>query len=211
MRGERSGQPDPFKQTHSGYENHRWTLQRTSPKTLEGLSIRPTSDRLRETVFNILSPQIEGARFADLCAGSGAVGIEALSRGAASVTFVEQSPRAAAVIRENLAQCRITSGFKLINRPVLTALTYLAGEKQTFDIIYLDPPYDSPLYHQVLESIASHGLLATDGVVLVEHRRSLLLLPNYDQLRPYREINQGETRLTFYKSEPVIPFSLDNS
>jgi 16S rRNA (guanine966-N2)-methyltransferase len=180
-------------------------------KTLEGLSIRPTSDRLRETVFNIISPQIEGARFADLCAGSGAVGIEALSRGAGSVTFVEQSPRAAAVIRENLAHCRITTGFKLINRPVMTALAYLAAEKQTFDIIYLDPPYDSPLYDQVLASIASHGLLAADGIVLVEHRRSLLLLPNYDQLRPYREINQGETRLTFYKSEPVIPFSLDNS
>ncbi len=179
-------------------------------KTLEGLSIRPTSDRLRETVFNILAPYVEGARFADLCAGSGAIGIEAFSRGAASVTFVEQSAKAAAVIRENLAHCHITTGFKVINRPVLTALTYLAEEAQRFDLIYLDPPYDSPLYHQVLASIASQGLLNEDGLVLVEHRRSILLHPNYGQLRPYREIRQGETQLTFYNSEPVIPFSLDD-
>lgn len=180
-------------------------------KTLEGLSIRPTSDRLRETVFNILAPVIDGARVADLCAGSGAVGIEALSRGATQVFFVDQSPKAAAIIRENLAHCTIADGFRIINRPVLTALRYFATEKLTFDIIYFDPPYDSPLYDQVLREIASSSLLDEDGIVLVEHRRNSPLQPNYDRLRPYREITHGETRLTFYKLEPVIPFSADES
>lgn len=180
-------------------------------KTLEGLAIRPTSDRLRETIFNILSPVIDGARVADLCAGSGAVGIEALSRGASAVTFVEQSAKAVAVIRENLNHCRITTGFRLINRPVMTALNYFKAESETFDIIYFDPPYDSPLYHQVLTEIGRTGILAASGLLLVEHRRNLALHENYGRIRPFREISQGETRLTFYKPEPVIPFSADES
>lgn len=174
-------------------------------KTLEGLAIRPTSDRLRETVFNILAPRIEGARFADLCAGSGAVGIEALSRGAAHVTFVEQSKKAAAIIQDNLDHCGIVEGYQLIARPVMNALKYFASERLAFDIVYFDPPYESALYNPVLWQIAREGLLAEDGVVLVEHRRSSPLLPNYDRLRPYREIAQGESHLTFYKLEPVIP------
>ncbi len=180
-------------------------------RTLEGLAIRPTSDRLRETVFNILAPVIEGARFADLCAGSGAVGIEALSRGASEAIFVDQSAKAVTIIRDNLAHCRITTGARVINRPVMTALNYFAAERETFDIIYFDPPYDSPLYHQVLTAIASQGLLAAEGLLLVEHRHTLPLHENYGQLRPYREISQGETRLTFYKTEPVVPFSADES
>jgi 16S rRNA (guanine966-N2)-methyltransferase len=172
-------------------------------KQLEGLSIRPTSDRLRETVFNILNPVIAGSSFADLCAGTGAIGIEALSRGAAHVTFIEQSPKAVTIIRDNLAHCGIQEDYQLIRRPVLAALRQL--KEQRFDIIYFDPPYDSPLYHQVLAAVASSSLLTAEGVMLVEHHRSFSLSVNYDQLRPYRQIEQGETRLTFYKTEHVIP------
>lgn len=174
-------------------------------KEPEGFAIRPTSDRLRETVFNILSPLIIDSRFADLCAGTGAIGIEALSRGAAEVAFVEQSPQAAALIRENLVRCGISEGFQLIRRPVLAALRQLAVTGHKFDLLYFDPPYDSPLYHQVMTTVVGLGLVADGGIVMVEHRRSLLLQPDYDQLRPYREISQGETRLTFYKSEHVLP------
>src|SRR5215470_10169547 len=86
-------------------------------KTLEGLSVRPTSDRLRETIFNILTPRIEGARFADICAGSGAIGVEALSRGAGQVTFIESSLKAARVVSENLRHCGIGRGdYRVINR-----------------------------------------------------------------------------------------------
>jgi 16S rRNA (guanine(966)-N(2))-methyltransferase RsmD len=174
-------------------------------KTLEGMKVRPTSDRMRETLFNILAPRIEGAEFLDVCAGSGAVGIEALSRGAARVTFVEVSRTATGVIAENLRHCGITKNFKLIPRDALQAMKYFASEQMQFDIIYFDPPYDSDLYSVVMWQIVKGKLLNEAGVVIVEHRRQLPLSPNYDELRPYREVVQGESCLTFYQIDHVIP------
>lgn len=170
-------------------------------KTLDGLAVRPTSDRMRETLFNILMPRIEDARFLDICAGSGAVGIEALSRGAAHVTFIESSRKAASVISENLRHCGITEHFQLVPRDAVTALKYFVQENRQFDIVYFDPPYDSEIYSPVLWPIAQHNLLAEDGIVIVEHRRQLPLAPNYDNLRPYREVVQGESVLTFFQME----------
>jgi 16S rRNA (guanine(966)-N(2))-methyltransferase RsmD len=167
-------------------------------KTLEGMAVRPTSDRLRETLFNVLGPRLEGARFADLCAGSGAVGIEALSRGAAEVTFVELSRRAAAVIEENLRHCRIEEGAKVIARDLESALRRLANAGAQFDLIFLDPPYQSGLYAPALRAIARGGLLAPDGILIAEHRRGEMLGGDYDGLRPYREIVQGDSSLTFF-------------
>jgi 16S rRNA (guanine(966)-N(2))-methyltransferase RsmD len=172
-------------------------------KTLEGLSVRPTSDRLRETIFNILTPRIEGARFADVCAGSGAIGIEALSRGARHVTFVESSLKAARIISENLRNCGIREDYRVINRDAIRALKNLASEKAQFDVIYFDPPYNSDLYTPVMWLIAKHALLAEDGVVIIEHRRQTLLLPNYDRLRPYRQVTHGDSILTFLGVEAV--------
>jgi 16S rRNA (guanine966-N2)-methyltransferase len=168
-------------------------------KTLEGLSVRPTSDRLRETLFNILAPRIEGGHFADVCAGSGAVGIEALSRGARHVTFIESSLKAARIISENLRNCGIREGFRVINRDALRALKNL--EKSQFDVIYFDPPYNSEIYTPVMWLIAKQDLLAEGGVLIVEHRRQTPLLPNYDRLRPYRQVAQGESLLTFFGVE----------
>jgi 16S rRNA (guanine(966)-N(2))-methyltransferase RsmD len=156
---------------------------------------------LRETLFNVLAPRIEGSHFIDLCAGSGAVGIEALSRGAANVIFIESSRKAAAIISENLNHCGIKDDVRVINRDALTALKYLAQQESRFDIIYFDPPYDSEIYSPVLWQIAKSNLLAEDGIVIVEHRRQFPLAPNYDHLRPYREILQGESCLTFYSEE----------
>jgi 16S rRNA (guanine(966)-N(2))-methyltransferase RsmD len=170
-------------------------------KTLEGMQVRPTSDRLRGTLFNVLAPRIEGARFVDVCAGSGAVGVEALSRGAASVVFIEASKKASAVISDNLRHCGVKEGVRVINRDALTALKYLAQRGAQFDIFYLDPPYDSEIYSPLLWLIAKSNLLAEDGVVIVEHRRQSPLAPNYERLRPYREIVQGESCLTFYSEE----------
>jgi 16S rRNA (guanine966-N2)-methyltransferase len=177
-------------------------------KTLEGLSVRPTSDRMRETLFNIFAPRIEGARFADICAGSGAIGIEALSRGAKHVTFIESSLKAARIISENLRNCGIRrEDYSVINRDVIRALKNLASKKTQFDIIYFDPPYDSDIYAPVMWQIAKNDLLAEDGVVIVEHRRQTPLLPNYDQLRPYRQVAQGESLLTFFGVEAMTPES----
>jgi 16S rRNA (guanine966-N2)-methyltransferase len=179
-------------------------------KTLEGSAVRPTSDRMRETLFNILAPRIEGARFVDVCAGSGAIGIEALSRGASHVTFIEAARKAASVISENLRHCGITEDFKLISRDALQAMKYFAAEQRQFDIFYFDPPYDSDLYSPVMWQIAKGNLLAEDGIVIVEHRRQLPLAPNYDRLRPYREVVQSESVLTFYQLETSVETETPN-
>ena len=170
-------------------------------KTLDGLHVRPTSDRLRETLFNILAPRIEGARFLDVCAGSGAVGIEALSRGAAAVTFIENNRRAAQLISENLRHCGIEAGVHVINRDALMALKYLAEHHTQFDLLYLDPPYDAQLYSPVLWLLAKQPLLADNGIAVVEHRRQLPLAESYETLRAYRTLTQGETQLTFFRHE----------
>ncbi len=170
-------------------------------KTLDGMGVRPTSDRLRETLFNVLAPVIEGSRFADICSGSGAVGIEALSRRAASAIFIESSRKASSVISENLKHCGVQKGARVINRDALSALKYFAQRGMQFDILYFDPPYDSEIYSPVLWSIAKNKLASDDGIVIVEHRRQLPLAPNYDDLRPYREIVQGDSSLTFYGFE----------
>ncbi|MFN0112288.1 MAG: 16S rRNA (guanine(966)-N(2))-methyltransferase RsmD [Blastocatellia bacterium] len=177
-------------------------------KTLEGMAVRPTSDRMRETLFNILAPRIEGARFVDVCAGSGAVGIEALSRGAAHVSFIESARKAVSIITENLRHCGITEDFKLIQREAIAAMKHFAYEKQQFDIFYFDPPYDSGIYSPVMWQIAQNNLLTEDGIVIVEHRRQLPLAPNYDDLRPYRELAQGESVLTFFRMETVSSASV---
>src|SRR5262245_48470905 len=104
-------------------------------KALEGLSVRPTSDRLRETLFNILAPRIEGTRFADICAGSGAIGIEALSRGAGEVIFIESSLKSARIISENLRNCGIRGNYRVINRDAVRALNDFASDKAQVDII----------------------------------------------------------------------------
>src|SRR5215469_12643770 len=109
-------------------------------RTVRGHAVRPTSDRLRETLFNILSPEIVGARFLDLCAGSGAIGIEALSRGASHVTFVEKSRPACSVIRDNLASLSI-EGQSLVCRDTASAIKSLAIKGAQFDLIFFDPPY----------------------------------------------------------------------
>jgi 16S rRNA (guanine(966)-N(2))-methyltransferase RsmD len=170
-------------------------------KTVEGLKVRPSSDRLRETLFNVLSTTVEGAKFVDLCAGSGAVGIEALSRGAAHVTFIESSRRAAEVISENLRHCGIVQGVRVINRDVVSVLKYFAAHHLQFDIFFFDPPYASDLYSPVMWTLAKHKLIAEAGIVIVEHRRTTGPAPSYDHLRPYREIKQGDSCLTFYSLE----------
>jgi 16S rRNA (guanine(966)-N(2))-methyltransferase RsmD len=168
-------------------------------QTLDGLHVRPTSDRLRETVFNILTPRIGGARFLDLCAGSGAIGIEALSRDAAEVVFIEHNRRAHQIISDNLKHCGITGGVRVINRDALTALKYLDEHGEQFDLIYFDPPYDAELYSPVLWLLANGNLLARDGWLMVEHRRQTPLQESYGDLQAFRVLPQGETQLTFYQ------------
>lgn len=168
-------------------------------RTLAGAMTRPTSDRLRETLFNVLTPWINGSRFLDICAGSGAVGIEALSRGASEVTFIEQSREACAVIEANLntfgaAGCAIVE-----RRSVSAAFNVLEQGSSQFDIAFFDPPYSSQMYNDVMERIGSGKVIAPGGIVVVEHRAKNPPKPEYEKLHRFRELKQGESALAFYE------------
>jgi len=164
-----------------------------------GLATRPTSDRLRETLFNVLAPRIEGARFLDLYAGSGAVGIEALSRGAAEVVFVERADGALKVLRANLARLGLTERLRVVPGSVAGFLRS-AGEQAQFDVVFLDPPYDAAdEYAVVLDSLGRPaGLLADGAMVIAEHRRKEKLEDGYGALRRTRLLQQGDAALSFY-------------
>jgi len=174
-------------------------------RTLEappGLTTRPTSDRLRETLFNVLAPRIERAVFLDLYAGSGAVGIEALSRGAAQVVFVERAQPAIKVLRANLDRLGLTSGFRIVTGSAAGYLRKREGSAR-FDLVFLDPPYDAAAeYTAVLELLggSAAGLLADDAVVIAEHRRKESLEDQYGNLKRTRLLRQGDAALSFYGS-----------
>jgi 16S rRNA (guanine966-N2)-methyltransferase len=185
----------------------------TAPR---GQATRPTSDRLRETLFNVLAARIEGAFFADLYAGSGAVGIEALSRGASRVCFVDNSPSAVAAIRANLASLKIQSGFSIDTRGVSAVLDdFSQCRAQTpWDLIFLDPPYRAArAYESTLQTLGRLAdiTLAPGGIVIVEHQAQhraqhgaqhgaeASLAESYGILHRYRVLKQSEAALSFYQ------------
>ncbi len=164
-------------------------------KTPEGMDIRPTTDNVKESVFNILQFDIEGRRVLDLFAGTGQLGIECLSRGAKEAVFIDRSRDAVKIIRENLKACGFTA-------PVLQqdALSYLDRCGQ-FDVIFVDPPYDAELYAPVLEKINSIDILSDGGIILCEARREKELP---DMRPPYfkrREYCYGRVKLGLYSKE----------
>ena len=163
-----------------------------------GLATRPTSDRLRETLFNVLGARVGGAVFADLYAGSGAVGIEALSRGARMVYFVDQAAPAVAAIRENLAALNVQTGFRIEKTTVVAALRRIT---EPCAVVFLDPPYAAlENYTETLTAIGEHALavLTVDGVVVVEHSKKVNLAEAYGRLQRYRVLMQGDAALSFY-------------
>jgi len=172
-------------------------------KSPPSLQTRPTSDRLRETLFNILAPRIEGSRFLDLCAGTGAVGIESLSRGAEHVTFVDQSRKMCALIEANLEALGIEDNeVAVISSDTMAFLTRQSKKSSApVDIIFFDPPYASD-YEEVLNLIAgARSLLADNGIVIVEHYKKKELGEAFGELRRYRVVKQGDSILSFYERE----------
>ena len=160
---------------------------------------RPTSDRLRETLFNILAPRIEDARFLDLCAGSGAIGMEALSRGAEHVTFVDRSKKACALIEENLDLLDIPEESTDIQG--LSAENFVGRRHENkWDIVFYDPPYDSD-YGLVLFEFGTpeNRLLNDEGIVIAEHHTKNSLPDAVHKLRRWRILKQGEASLSFYE------------
>ena len=156
--------------------------------------LRPTSDKLRETLFNVLAPRIEGARVFDGYAGTGALGIEALSRGAAHVTFVDKDRRAVALIEENLGACGIEGGYTIRCAEAAATLDALPVA-DAFDLILLDPPYDIENVSAALEAAARH--VATGGLVVLE--RATRREPEAPvALRRVRDVKSGDSTLTFF-------------
>jgi 16S rRNA (guanine966-N2)-methyltransferase len=180
-------------------------------KSIKGMALRPTSDKLRETLFNILGELIVDARFMDLFAGTGAVGIEALSRGAREAIFVEKHPPTAALIKKNLESLDIRSGVRVVTSDALKALERLAEEPAVknarVDLLFFDPPYaETDEYKAVLAFLGVAKLLAENAVVIAEHQRSLDLPETSGNLERVRVLRQGDAALTFYRfRSPSLP------
>ena len=167
------------------------------PKTS---SVRATGDRLRVTLFDILGPAVEESLFVDLYAGTGAIGIEAVSRGAREVIFVESHEKTADLIRENLAALKISTGTEVIEDKVLRGLQRIATRHLMADFIFLDPPYDAVEEHATtLEFLDASHLIAPAGIVIVEHRRKMALPDRFERLERTRIVEQGDKALSFYR------------
>ena len=172
--------------------------RRLAAPTWPGL--RPTSDRLKESVFAILAPELEGARVLDGFAGSGALGIEALSRGAASVVFVEHDARAAELVARNLAHCRIADGYVMIRAEFTRALRQLAADRR-FDLALLDPPYDRADLDAVVDAAA--GRMAPGGVIVLEHASRRQAPARAGGFAAVRQVKAGDSAVTFYREAPA--------
>lgn len=181
-------------------------------QTLKGMQLRPTSDQMRETLFDVLGPSIQGSTFLDAYAGSGAVGLEALSRGAKEVVFVEYHRAATDLIRKNLTALKVEDGFYLMNTRVLTAIERLDEEGTIFDFVFLDPPYgEAREYHQVLRQLGRSRLLTPDSFVIAEHSRHYFLEEKYNRLERTRSIRHGDAELTFYRLSQAVVESNDET
>jgi 16S rRNA (guanine(966)-N(2))-methyltransferase RsmD len=173
-------------------------------RTVAGLDVRPTSDRLRETLFNILAPYIIDSNFLDICSGSGAVAIEALSRGAKQAILIESSRQAIKVIYENIGNCKISNTeIKLLHTEAMAALKQLSKDNCSFDIVYFDPPYKSNIYLPVLQLLGDKTILSDTAIVVVEHHSKSPLPEIIGLLNCYRTLKQGETQLSFYQIRDI--------
>jgi 16S rRNA (guanine966-N2)-methyltransferase len=173
-------------------------------RSLRGMDIRPTSDRLRETLFNVLTAgnpaALEGSVWLDLFAGTGAVGIEALSRGAKQVYFVESAAPAAAVIRDNLSSLGIDGGFKLFREELPQAFWRMEREHVAADVVFIDPPYRmQEVYRDTLLALAESPVVWAMSMVIAEHEKQFDPGAEFGPLRRFRKLVQGSAALSFYR------------
>ncbi len=160
--------------------------------------LRPTSGRLRETLFDILGNGVRGARVVDGFAGTGAIGIEALSRGAGHVTFIESDARAARLITENLRRCGVERGYTILRGPMARAWRR-SQSPDSVDLVFLDPPYDANGIESLVRAAAPH--VAPDGVIVVEHPRGRPCPDRIAGMRRARTVTAGDSALSFYRDD----------
>jgi 16S rRNA (guanine966-N2)-methyltransferase len=173
-------------------------------RSLRGMDIRPTSDRLRETLFNVLTAgnpaALEGTVWLDIFAGTGAVGIEALSRGAKQVYFVESSEPAAQLIRSNLESLGVTDGYKIVREEWSRASWRIEREHVAADIVFLDPPYQMrEAYGETLRTLENSSVVWAMSVVIAEHEKRFDPGDEFGELRRFRKLLQGDAALSFYR------------
>jgi len=176
--------------------------------SLRGMDIRPTSDRLRETLFNVLTAgnpsALEGSIWLDLFAGSGAVGIEALSRGAREVHFVESSKAAGETIRRNLQSLGVVEEFEILQEELPQAFWRMERQKVAADVVFMDPPYRMKnAYSETLRGLAESPLIWAMSVVIAEHEKKFDPGEEFGALRRFRHLAQGSTALSFYRLSNV--------
>lgn len=174
-------------------------------RSLRGLDLRPTADRLRETLFDVLTAgnpaALEGTVWLDLYAGTGAVGVEALSRGAGMVYFVESSAEAAGLIRKNLQSLSIETGFQVLKQDASGFLRRLESGGIVADFVFLDPPYGmEKAYSQTLEAVSKSQGLRPEAIVIAEHQKKFDPGEAFGSLRRYRKLEQGDAVLSFYRN-----------
>jgi 16S rRNA (guanine(966)-N(2))-methyltransferase RsmD len=165
-------------------------------RTLEGEHTRPTSEKVKEALFSIIQFEIEGRRVLDLFAGSGQLGLEALSRGARECVFVENDRQAMQIVKENAEKCRLAAESKFLQVDYTTALK---RTDEKYDIIIIDPPYKSDFYIKALELISGFDILGINGIILVESDVELELPETAGKLLKGREYQYGRTKLTIYR------------
>lgn len=175
----------------------RWRSRRVPFPEIEGL--RPTPDRVRETLFNWLQGITEGARCLDLCAGSGALGLEALSRGASSVTFVERSPRVARALQSNLQQLKVQNADVVNNGALEWLESRPTDEAERFDLVFMDPPFNQGLVPPLCALLESRNLLADNAMVYIECEKGLVLPPFPDDWVLYRDKQAGQVSYRLYE------------
>lgn len=185
-------------------------------KSLKGMALRPTSDRLRETLFNVLGDRVAGSFFVDVFAGTGAVGIEAVSRGAREVAFIEKHGPAATLIKRNLDSLQVGQGTQVLTVDAVHGLEVLgkshAANGAGPDIVFLDPPYGNIKdYDRVLSCLGFEALLHEGSLVVAEHRRNFDLPATVGNLQQVRVLRQGDAVLSFYRYGKKVPAATTNS
>lgn len=162
--------------------------------------IRPTTDRVKESMFNIISPQVYDSTVLDLFSGSGALGIECISRGAREVYFCDKSKESVQVLKSNLKKTKFNEKSHIMNEDYKSVIKKLASRGVKFDLIFVDPPYYRGLFEDVLKSIDESGVLDKDGIIVVEHDADIKM-KDVGDLCVYKERKYGITMLTFYGLE----------
>ena len=175
-------------------------LKLDTPKNLD---VRPTTDRVKESLFNIINPYIRESNILDLFAGTGSLGIECLSRGAKNCIFVDKSKQSIGIVKSNVKKARVENESTILNIDFKDAVKRLAVQKQKFDVIFMDPPYYENMFIDCLKSIDELNLLKEDGLVVVEHDTNDLFYDSIGRLYKSREKKYGNTTISFYKLEEV--------